>query len=143
MVKQALVALLSLGVALGLAFLTGALFPTPGAAPAAHVPSTPLPAPTAPEAAVRTFLRAAEAKDIHLLSQCFAAACAEAFKSVREKTATPQELDVLKDMATGATLAGTRDATPASATVDLKTRDGATEDFQLVKEGDAWKVKDF
>lgn len=97
-----------------------------------------------PDAAVTTFFEAAETKDVEVLSVCFSKNSDGEFRSLVEKTTSDEMLDELRDMFQGATITST-DASDQEAVVEvaLPNFDRGEETLNLVKEGDAWRIRGF
>lgn len=121
--------------------------PPPSSVPAmGEFPTQAAPAAVAdfstPRLAVQSLMTAAAARDIAVLSQCFADSAAEEFTSLRTRNASAKDLDDLAGIFQGAAITAERmegDRT-ATVTVKLKTRD---EEIDLVRTGDTWQVSDF
>ncbi len=98
------------------------------------------------EAAAKTFIAAAGAENLDILSQCFSKSCEGEFKMIQNKTAKGESLHELGQMFTGATVTGTRAGDgPNSMIVDVKLVGGSRnkESLNMVKEGETWKVVGF
>jgi hypothetical protein len=99
-----------------------------------------------PEAAVQTFFKACAAKDVDLLSRCFASTSEGEFKSLRDKTVTDDMLEELKGMFAGAAITKTvyrDDPNRATVHVSLTLEGRSKESLYMVKEGAAWKIRGF
>jgi hypothetical protein len=101
-----------------------------------------------PEATVRTFIQACTAKNADLMSQCLSAQAEGELKAMRDKQLTPEQLEQIKGAAEGATILDTTDVTLAGARVTVKlpargNRPEGNDTFNMVKEGDAWRIRDF
>lgn len=95
-----------------------------------------------PRSAVQTLITAAAARDMELLSRCFADSAAEEFTPLRTRSASAKDLDDLAGLFQDAAITAERiegDRT-ATVTVKLKTRN---EEIDLVRTGAAWQVADF
>ena len=96
-----------------------------------------------PLLAVRTFLDACAAKNLNLLSQCFAEEGEEEFQAIREKTISREELDEFVSIFKGATITATKEK-GNSASVGVKfAGDRGQETLVLVKENGQWKIVEF
>lgn len=96
-----------------------------------------------PSSAVKTFLDACAAKDLNLLSQCFAEEAEDEFQAIREKTVSREDLDGLFALFNGATVTTAKEK-GNSASVGVKfTGDRGQETLSLVKENGQWKIVEF
>lgn len=93
-----------------------------------------------PEATVRTFIRACEANDLDLISQCFSERAAEEFDSVRDKTISSKELAKLTRRFKGGILGETRKIGDTAVSVDVRVS-GSLEVTILQKRGGLWKIR--
>jgi hypothetical protein len=96
-----------------------------------------------PQAAVQTFIAASAARDLDLLSRCFAEGAPREFDGLRKKTATPEELDQLVEFMQGARITDVRiNDSAGTAVVDVKltSRD---EHMSMRKIDTGWKLVDF
>ncbi len=93
--------------------------------------------------AVKTFLDACAAKNLNLLSQCFAEQAEDEFQAIREKTVSREELDEFVSIFKGATIIATKEK-GNSASVGVKfIGDRGQESLSLVKENGQWKIVEF
>jgi hypothetical protein len=96
-----------------------------------------------PFLAMATFLDACAAKDLNLLSQCFAEQAEEEFQAIRDKKIGPEELDDFVGLFKGGNIASVKEKGSA-ASVDVKlTGPRDQETFSLVKENGQWKIVEF
>jgi len=96
-----------------------------------------------PFLAVKTLFDACAAKDLNLLSQCFAEQAEEEFQAIRDKTIGPEDLNEFVYLFKGATIAAVKER-GSSASVDVKlTGSRGQETFSLVKENGQWKIVEF
>jgi hypothetical protein len=96
-----------------------------------------------PKAAIETFIAAAVARDLDMLSQCFADNAPGEFDGLRKKTAGKKELDQLAESFQGATVANVvieLNGTTANVEVRRRIRD---ERIQLIKTVKGWRIVDF
>lgn len=95
-----------------------------------------------PKAAVETFIAASMSRDADLISQCFAAESPAEFRKLREKAATPKELDELAEFVEGAQVGDVkfRGEDLARVSVKFNKRD---EEITMTKTDDGWKIVDF
>ena len=93
-----------------------------------------------PEATVRTFIRACEANDLDLISQCFSERAAEEFDSVRDKTISSKELAKLTRRFKGGILGETRKIGDTAVSVDVRVS-GSLEVTILQKRDGLWKIR--
>jgi TPR repeat protein len=119
-----------------------------GEAPVAMAPdpvqATAKPDFSTPQAALRTFFRACDARDAKLLSQCISIHAQGEFEPLLNQTAPPKLIDALQAMFKGATITGTDTAGEAGyiLLVKLPAR-GDEEAIELHKDKDGWKILDF
>ncbi len=96
-----------------------------------------------PQLAVETFLGAALARNLDLLSRCFAQDSEGEFAPLRNKTASPQELEGLAEFVRGAIITGVKlSANQNVATVQVKFR-SRDEEIHMVRTETGWKVQGF
>lgn len=96
---------------------------------------------SSPKASIQTFISAATTKNVDLLSKCFGDDAAEEFKALKNKTATQKDLDELAEMFNGAKVEGEETSgTKSTVSVKLQSR---SEEIELSKTGDGWKILDF
>lgn len=94
-----------------------------------------------PKAAVETFIAASASRDADLISQCFAAESPGEFRKLREKTASPKELDELAEFTQGAQVGDAQEkGDSALVKVKFNKRD---EEISMTKTSDGWKIVDF
>ena len=94
-----------------------------------------------PKAAVETFIAAGQSRDADLLSQCFDAGSAGEFRKLREKTASPKELDELATFVKGAEVIEAKESgDSARVKVKFNERD---EELTMKKSTGGWKIVDF
>lgn len=95
-----------------------------------------------PEDAVKTLVKAAEAKDLDLLSKCFSQEAAGEFQSIVDKSVSPEQLNEFAEFFGGAVVgtAKMNEDSIAYVPVTLTSRD---ENITMTKEGNDWKVLDF
>jgi hypothetical protein len=96
-----------------------------------------------PKAAIETFFAAAAARDLDMLSLCFANTAPAEFDGLRKKTASKTELDQLAEFVLGATVANvdmSPNETTATVAVRFRSRD---ERIQLTKTAKGWRIVDF
>lgn len=94
-----------------------------------------------PKAAVETFIAASGARDADLISRCFAAESAGEFRKLREKTASPKELDELGEFTQGGQVLDAKEkGDSALVSVKFNKRD---EQIAMTKTADGWKIVDF
>jgi hypothetical protein len=98
-----------------------------------------------PLLAVKTFLDACAAKNLNLLSQCFAEEAEEEFQAIREKTISREDLDEFVGIFKGATITVAKEEFKGnSASVGVKfAGDRGQETLVLVKENGQWKILEF
>ncbi|WP_295622591.1 hypothetical protein [uncultured Lamprocystis sp.] len=124
---------------------------SPSAAVPSDQPDDPRSAPlstsaepdfSTPRAAVQTLITAATARNVDLLSHCFADSAAEEFKPLRSKTATQADLDGLATLLQGATVTDIQIEGGRQATVSVKlaTRN---DKIELTRTSEGWRVVDF
>lgn len=96
-----------------------------------------------PKAAMETFCTAAAARDLESLSRCFADNAPREFDGLRQKTATPEELDELAGFMHGASVTDVRiNESAATAVVDVKLS-SRNEHISMRKTDTGWKIVDF
>ena len=94
-----------------------------------------------PKAAVETFIAAGTARDADLISRCFDAGSPGEFRKLREKTASPKELDELAEFVKGGQVLGSKETgDTALVSVKFSKRD---EEIEMKKSADGWKIVDF
>ena len=94
-----------------------------------------------PKAAVETFIAAGQSRDADLISRCFDANSPGEFRKLREKTATPKELDELATFVRGARVIDAAEkGDSARVKVKFNERD---EEMTMNKSADGWKIVDF
>jgi hypothetical protein len=95
-----------------------------------------------PRAAIETFFAAAAARDLDMLSQCFADNAPGEFDGLRKKTAGKNDLDQFAEFVQGAIITNVvmENGTTATVAVRFRSRD---ERIQLTKTVNGWRVVDF
>jgi hypothetical protein len=94
-----------------------------------------------PKAAVETFISAGTSRDADLISRCFDAESPGEFRKLREKTASPKELDELATFVKGAQVLDAKE-TGDTARVSVKFNE-RNEEITMKKSADGWKIVDF
>ncbi len=96
---------------------------------------------SSPEAAVRTFVRAAIAKDVDLLAKCVHKDCAEEFKTLLNKSTSDEMIKQLAEMFTDAEVGDAKEEKiDAHVAVKLTSRD---EVLTMRKSDAGWQLVDF
>lgn len=108
-----------------------------------------------PRATAETFLAAAQARDVELLSQCMASEVKMVKRfnvQLRDKTLSPQELDLLAQVVDGAQIidqkldeeAGRSDVRIkfGNVSTDNKISNRPIDKLQMKKTADGWKIYD-
>ncbi len=99
---------------------------------------------SSPEAAVTTFIRGCQAKDLDLLSQCMSEITEEELKPLKDKTASSKMLDELASMFRGATIESVDKPADTGAIVKVKLKPPRREEQIFVyKEEGCWKLQEF
>jgi hypothetical protein len=94
-----------------------------------------------PKAAVETFFAAAAARDVDVLSRCFAETSPAEFDALRKKQLSRSDLDaVAKQFGVGKVINVEQDEKSAVVAVKLSSRD---ERIKMTRIGSSWKILDF
>ena len=106
----------------------------------------PKPDWSTPDHATKTFFRACEEMDLDVLAECFSTNSEREFKPLRDKTANDAMLEDLRDMFTGAEILDVdifEDGKSCAVKVKLNWSGRKSETLNLVREGDAWRIRGF
>ena len=98
---------------------------------------------SSPRTAIDTFIAAGSARDVELLSQCFADNAAGEFDDLRNKTASQENLEELAEFVEGANITGvtiTENQNTAVVKVEFRSRN---EQIYMTRTAAGWKIVDF